>query len=206
MSRLLLVRHGETELRSSERLWGSTDVELSADGLKQAEKLRDRLAEEKIDVIYSSNLKRALVTAETIASRHQLDIIPCDELHEIDFGDTEGLTYEEINRLYPEYVKLRREKGTSVRFPGGESLDDLGQRVSIFVNNRLEQHKEEETLLVVAHAGVARILICQLLGLELRYLRNLRLDLASLSIVGIHPQGPVINLLNDTSHLRGIFD
>ena len=74
MSRLFLVRHGETALKSSQRLWGNTDVELSALGLKQAERLRDRLAAEKIDFIYSSDLKRALVTAQTIASRHQMGI------------------------------------------------------------------------------------------------------------------------------------
>jgi len=203
MSRLLLVRHGETELKSSVRLWGRTDVELGAVGFRQAEKLRDRLAEEKIDVIYSSNLKRALITAETIASRHQLEVIPCDELREIDFGDTEGLTYEEVNQLYPEFIELRRKRGTSVKFPGGESLDDLSQRVSKFVNNRLDQHTDEETLLIVAHTGVTRILICQLLGLETRYMRHLRLDLASLSIVEIHQQEAIISLLNDTSHLRG---
>ena len=203
MSRLLLVRHGETELKSSVRLWGRTDVELGAVGFRQAEKLRDRLAEEKIDVIYSSNLKRALITAETIASRHQLEVIPCDELREIDFGDTEGLTYEEVNQLYPEFIELRRKRGTSVKFPGGESLDDLSQRVSKFVNNRLDQHTDEETLLIVAHTGVTRILICQLLGLETRYMRHFRLDLASLSIVETHQQGAIISLLNDTSHLRG---
>ena len=103
MSRLLLARHGDTELNSAEKYWGRTDVKLSTDGLRQAERLRDRLAEEKIDVVYSSDLKRALVTAETIASKHQLDVNPCEELREIDFGNIEGLTYEEVRQLYPEF-------------------------------------------------------------------------------------------------------
>lgn len=203
MSRLLLVRHGETEMRSSEKLWGHTDVKLSAEGLKQAGGLRNRLAEEKIDVVYSSTLERARVTAETIASRHHLDVIPCAELCEIDFGDAEGLTYSEVNQRYPEFAESRRKKGTSVKYPGGESLDDLSHRVSDFVNNRLDHHTDEETLLIVAHAGVTRILICQLLGLEARFMRHFRLDLGSLSIVGTYSQGAIISLLNDTCHLRG---
>ena len=77
MSRLFLARHGDTELNSAERYWGCTDVKLSADGLRQAERLRDRLAEEKIDVVYSSDLKRASVTPQTIASKHQLDVTHC---------------------------------------------------------------------------------------------------------------------------------
>ncbi len=67
MSRFILVRHGDTKLNSRERFWGHSDVELSAAGVAQAEKLRDRLATEKISAIYSSELQRALLTAETIA-------------------------------------------------------------------------------------------------------------------------------------------
>jgi alpha-ribazole phosphatase len=201
MSRLLLVRHGETKLKSSLRLWGRTDVELNAEGLKQAEHLRDRLATEKIDVIYSSSLKRALATADIIASRHKLGVIPCDELREVDFGDAEGMTYEEVNQSFPEFVEMRRAQGTSVKYPGGESMDDLSRRVSRFTH-RLKQHEEEDNLLIVAHAGVARILICHLLELEASSLRRFRLDLASLSIVYLNSRGAIISLLNDTSHLR----
>ena len=102
MSRLLLVRHGKTKLNSTERFWGQTDVELSAEGIRQAERLRDRLAAQKIDSIYASNLRRALLTAEIIASRHQLQITSCAELSEINFGYVEGLKFEEISQLYPE--------------------------------------------------------------------------------------------------------
>ena len=92
MSRLLLVRHGDTELNSAERYWGNTDVKLSDAGFRQAERLRDRLATERIDAIYSSELRRASATAEIIASSHRLHVIICAELREMNFGELEGLT------------------------------------------------------------------------------------------------------------------
>ena len=87
MSRLILVRHGDTKSNSADRFWGQTDVRLSDSGIKQAEQLRDRLSTEKIDAIYSSNLCRASETARIIAASHQLGIVTCNELREINFGN-----------------------------------------------------------------------------------------------------------------------
>ena len=201
MSKLLLVRHGNTKLNSAERFWGQTDVELSADGIRQAERLRDRLAEQKIDAIYTSNLSRAVVTAEIIASKHQLDIITCPELVEINFGHAEGLTFEEISQLYPELAKSMADRSIRPRFPGGESLDELNDRVIKFLP-RLEKHAPEETVLIVAHAGILRLLICNLLGIEQQHWRQMRTDLGSLSILDTYPQGAILSLLNDISHLK----
>ena len=200
MSRLLLVRHGDTELNSAERYWGHTDVKLSAAGFRQAEKLRHRLAAAKIDAIYSSNLNRATVTAEIIASGHQLDVTTCAELGEINFGELEGLTFEEINRLYPEVTKLWAERSPKLKYPGGESVDEFNKRVSKFLG-RLKKHTPGETILIVAHSGVLRTLMCQLLGIQLQYMRQLRLNLASLSIMETYPTGAILTLLNDVSHL-----
>ena len=201
MSKLLLVRHGDTDLDSAQRYWGSTDVELSAAGFRQAERLRDRLATEKIDAVYSSDLKRAMVTAEIIASRHQLPVITCSELREINFGDVEGLTFEEIGQLYPELVKSWVQRAQNFRFPSGESSDELSNRVGKFAD-RLREHAEQDTILVTAHSGVLRTLMCQLLGVEKKFRWQMRLELASLSILEIYPETAVITLLNDTSHLR----
>ncbi len=202
MSRLLLVRHGETELNSAERYWGHSDIKLSALGARQAERLRDRLAAQKIDVVYSSDLQRAWATAKTIAFRHQLEVTICAELREINFGKLEGLNFGEISQLFPEFTaKWKAQRSTDIEFPGGESLDELNNRVSNFVG-RLKKHEAEETILIVAHAGVLRSLICQLMGLELQHIYHIRLDLASLSILETHPTGAILTLLNDTSHLR----
>ena len=200
MSKLLLVRHGDTELNSAERYWGSSDVKLSTAGFRQAERLRDRLATEKIDAIYSSDLKRASATAKLIASGHQLEVITCAELREINFGKIEGLTFNEVAQLYPGVTKLWVERSPELKYPGGESIDLFNKRVSKFLR-RLEEHTEEETILIVAHSGVLRTLICLLLGIELQHRWQLRLDLASLSILETYPQQAILSLLNDVSHL-----
>ncbi len=201
MSRLLLVRHGETELNSSQRYWGRTDVALGAKGLRQAEQLRDRLTLEKIDCIYSSELKRAMTTAQIIASPHNLKITGCPELREVDFGKMEGLNFSEIGTAFPEVARQWIERSPRLTYPEGESLDQLEKRVARF-RTRLERHAANETVLIVAHAGILRSLICQLLDMEMKHRWNIRLDLASLSIVETYPEGAILNLLNDVSHLK----
>lgn len=203
MSKLLLVRHGDTELNSTERYWGNTDVELSDAGFRQAERLRDRLATERIDAIYSSDLRRASATAEIIASGHQPDIIICAELREMNFGELEGLTFNEISQLYPEVTELWLQRSPKLRCPGGESVDELNSRVSQFVG-RLKKHALQETILIVAHSGPLRSLVCHLLGIGVERRWQFRLDLASLTILETYPQGAILSLLNDTSHLREV--
>jgi len=200
LSKLLLVRHGETKLNSTQRFWGQTDVELSADGLRQAESLCSRLATQTINAIYSSDLQRAIATAKTIASKQQSEVIICPELKEINFGKCEGLTFEEICQLYPEMTKLWTNWDIQIKFPGGESADDLKSRVTKFPD-RLNQHAPEQTILIVAHSTLLRVLICHLLRIELRHWRQFRLDLASISILETYPNSVIISLLNDTSHL-----
>jgi broad specificity phosphatase PhoE len=206
MSRLLLVRHGETELNSAERYWGQSDVKLGALGLKQAARLRERLATEKVDAVYASDLKRALVTAETIASAHRLAVTTFSELRELDFGKLEGLNFKEVSQLFPEFFTIwyvRTNRSIDLKYPDGESFGDLDRRLGSFLG-RLGKHTEEETVLIVAHYGVLCTLICRLVGLELKHLFQIHLDLASLSIVDTSPQGARLILLNDVSHLDGL--
>ena len=200
MAKILLVRHGETELNSALRYWGKTDVGLGPQGIRQAEQLRDRLATEKIDCIYSSPLQRAVTTARIIASFHHPEVTHCAELREIDFGKLEGLNFDEVRVRFPEIARMWQEHDPALVYPEGESLSQLDERIVEFIR-RLIKHKPEDTLLVVAHSGVLRTLICELLGLERKNRWNLRLDLASLSIVETYPAVAILSLLNDTSHL-----
>ena len=201
MPRLLLVRHGNTKGNSAARFWGQTDVALSAAGIAQVEQIADHLVEEKIDAIYSSQLRRATATANIIASRYQIEVTTCPELLEINFGKVEGLSFNEIGQRYPELVSAWPTRDPSFRFPEGESINDLDQRVSKFLG-RLKKLSPEETVLVVAHSGVLRLLICHLLKIDIWHWRQFRTDLASFSIVETHAQGATLNLLNDISHLR----
>ena len=201
MSKLLLVRHGATELNSAGIFVGHTDAELSAAGRKQVERLRDRLSTERIDSIYSSDLKRAMVTAETIASKHQLEVTAFPELRELNYGNLDGLTFEQIKCLDPEVAELCVNWSPKLKFPEGESVDELSKRVSGFLD-RLKQHPLDQTMLIVTHGGPLRMMLCLLLGIELWHWRQVRIDLASLSIVDIYPEIAILSLLNDTSHLK----
>jgi alpha-ribazole phosphatase len=200
MSRLLLVRHGETALNSSLRFWGKTDVELGNAGIQQAQCLRDRLASEKIKYAYASQLKRSFVTAETVMATHHLNVIKSSFLNEIDFGELEGLDFQEVKARYPEVTRRWIQHDLELQYPGGESLGQMQARVKEFVN-LLNAHSENETILIVAHSGILRTLICQLLGLGMDHFWNLRVDLASISIVETYPEIPILSLLNDVSHL-----
>lgn len=200
MARLLLIRHGQTRLHRADRFWGQTDIELSHNGIRQAEQLRDRLARFKIDVFYASTLSRAINTAEIIASRHKVTVTPVAELCECSFGYVEGLTFKEISQKYPVLARELSE-WKAVAFPGGESLDQLNRRVQGFLG-KLKEHREGSTVAIITHGGPLRLIICNLLGLGIRHWLQIRVDHASLSIVETYNQGAIINLLNDISHLK----
>jgi alpha-ribazole phosphatase len=200
LAKLLLVRHGETDSNSFQRYWGRTDVGLGLVGFRQAEQLRDRLAVEKIDFVYSSTLRRAMSTAHTLATLHNLPVVGCPELREIDFGKIEGLNFSEVQNQFPEIAQMWIDHYTELVYPEGEGLVQLEKRIAAF-RKRLLIHTEDQTVLIVAHSGVLRSLICQLLNLDLESRWSIRVDLASLSIIDTYDRTTILSLLNDTSHL-----
>ena len=200
MPRLLLVRHGITEFNSARRFAGYSDMELSAEGYEQVEKLRDRLAGDNIDAAYSSDLKRAMATADIISSRHNVDIVPCSELREVNYGDAEGLTFQEISNRFPEVAKLIVNFNLNLKFPNGESFKEFIERTNKFLD-RLKKHEPSETILIVSHSGPLRVLICTLLDIDLEHWWQFQCDNAAFSIMETSPRGSRIRLLNDISHL-----
>ena len=199
--KLILVRHGSTEADSANRYWGQSDVVLSAAGLKQAERLRRCLSDERIDTIYTSTLQRAYQTAEIIAKGHKKKVIRCAELNEVNFGKIEGLTYEEICRLHPEVARLWACWSHELSFPEGESFDQFNSRVSKFLN-RLEEHSSEETVLLVGHGGPFRLLVCHIMGLAVEHWWQFYFSLASISMLEIHDEGAILSQISDTLHLK----
>lgn len=199
MPRLLLVRHGATEDNVLRRFLGQRDVPLSRLGREQVERLRLRLTGERIDAAYTSDLSRARDTAMPVCAGRAEALVACPELREMDFGDCDGLTFDEIVERYP---RLARSVGGGKRieFPGGETLQQLNDRVGLFLA-RLGQHGAGESVLVVSHGGPLRVALCRLLGIGLGHWWQFRLDTASLTVVGMYPAGAVVTLMNDTSHL-----
>ena len=200
MARLLLIRHGRTNLQKEDRYWGSTDIPLSDEGVRQAEQIKDRLSKEKITHIYSSTLSRARDTAKTTAKAQHLAVTTCAELNEFNFGYAEGLTYKEIEKLHPALAKQMASMG-DISFPGGENLSKFFIRTQSFLA-RLEKHKPQDVIAVFAHAGSLRMLVCHLLELEQKNWFKIFLDYASISIVYTYQNISIINTLNNTSHLK----
>jgi alpha-ribazole phosphatase len=200
MSKLLLIRHGTTKLHANDRFWGKTDVPLSDVGIEQARKLQARLAKEEIKAIFASTLSRALATAEIIAAGRNIKITTSEELCECNFGFAEGLTFSEIEKLYPE-LAAELAAWKAVSFPGGETLDQLNERVKSFIKN-LEPFQPDDTIVIVSHGGPLRLLICNLLGLDISHWQQFRLDRGSLNILETYPQTAIITLLNDVTHLE----
>ncbi len=199
MARLLLVRHGETEWNRSGRYQGRSDIDLSAIGIQQAETLKKCLVKERLDAIYSSDLKRAVHTAQIIASGHNPELVTCKEMRELDFGEFEGLTFEEIKQRYPR-SNWWTTQDPQEKPPDGESVSQLTDRVSPFAS-KLRRYTDEETILVVAHGGSLRALLCLLLGFGLEHWWQFRLDSASLTVVETYSDVVVLSLLNGLCHL-----
>lgn len=207
MARLILVRHGETEWNRQKRYQGQTDMELNTTGIRQAEKTAERLAQEKISAIYCSDLRRARQTAEIIASSQsgRTDIRESPLLREMDFGDYEGRTFDEMDEKYRLIFSASpswRSRGPYVRSPNGESIADLADRVERFSTSTLEHHPSNDTLLISAHGGTIQVLICHLLGISLEHWWQIRISGAAISILETYPQGTSIVLLNDVNHLE----
>lgn len=198
MTRLLLVRHGETEWNQSRRYQGQRDIELNAVGLEQAEALERRLSTEHIVAAYASDLQRAMVTAQEIVAKQGLEVVPCRDLRELDFGAFEGLTFDEIEKRYPAELEVWQVRCIDVAPPNGETLHQLAVRVKTCIDYVIAKNPDG-SVLVVSHSGPLRALLCSLMGFELDLWWRFRLGTGSLSIVETYPTGNILALLNEVS-------
>jgi broad specificity phosphatase PhoE len=190
MTRLFLVTHAETAWNAQGRYQGHTDVPLSERGRHQAERLSQRLAVELLDVVYASDLRRAWDTAVTLVGSRGLAPRAEPRLRELHFGDWEGLTFAEVQHS---------AQGVP---PGGETLAELAARLRSFLDDLVLRHRDyEQTVLLVAHRGSFRVLLCLALGLPPAAHWRFRLDPASLSELELHADTLVLSRLNDVSHL-----
>lgn len=160
-----------------------------------------------LDAIYSSDLQRAWTTAEAVSVSHRMDVLACPEMREMDFGECEGLTFAQVEKRFPEVARLWLSRSPDLKYPGGESVLEFERRVESF-GVRLQQHKANDTILLAAHLGSIRMLLCHLLGIPWQHWWQFQLDNASVSTLETHPHGlkpeerrSMLISLNDTSHL-----
>jgi len=154
MTRVWLIRHGETEEKARNRCYGSLNIRLSEAGRKQIAGVAEYLKTEGLAVVYSSPRSRAVESAEILA--RAVEVIP--DLAEINFGDFEGLTYDEIALRYPDVYQEWMNTPTRVQFPNGESFAQMRDRVVSAFQLLLAAH-QGQTIAIVSHGGVNRILI-----------------------------------------------
>lgn len=198
--KLVLVRHGETHWNRERRVQGgSSDVELSDVGIKQAKKLASFLSNEKVTAIASSPLKRAVSTGEAIARRHQLSIEVDDALREIEVGELEGLDASTLSTTFSNFLMQWWEGGGGEKLPGGESLVELQERSWATMQRLLAEYKDG-TIVVVSHYFVILAIMLKALDLPLRYFTKFKVDPASVSTLEFADYGTRLVLFNDTSY------
>lgn len=201
--RLILVRHGQTASNRDRIIQGcGSDSGLSQRGREQAERTASLLGKQKIDTIYSSPLKRAVDTAQAIAQSCQLEVNVAPGLKEIDAGELEGVSLDNMGEQHLDPWREWMRGNTSLPLPGGESLEELQRRAWREIERIMERHRDE-TVVVVSHLMVILAIICRAIGIDLRHALHLRQDPAGISIVEISAQGNSLLLFNDACHLDG---
>lgn len=201
MTRLYLIRHGETIWNSEMRYQGHSDIPLSEAGREQARRLAARLAGEKIDHFYASDLSRAFETAEIIAAPHGKAVEKMELLRETMFGAWEGLKFTEIQERFPDIWAKWRDDPRSTMLPEGESLDDVAERVMRGIRKIVERH-QDEAVAVVGHGGTIRLILSNVLDMDIRYIWRIRQDNTALNIIDYYGERAIISLVNDISHLE----
>ena len=203
MTEIILARHGETMWNATEIFRGRIDIELNETGIKQAELLAEYLSNVKIDAIYSSPLKRALKTAEMIAGYHKLDIDITLGLIDFNYGKWQGLSHQEVKdkheELYSEWVNHPER----VKMPAGESLTNVRKRAMDVIANVIDKYKE--TVVLVSHRVVNKILICALLGLDDSHFWNIKQDACGTTNFTYNNGRFTLTKHNDTSYLNPIY-
>lgn len=200
MTRFVLVRHGQTEWNRVERFRGRKDLLLDATGLRQALAAALRIKDWPVAAVYSSPLRRALETAKVIANQLDLPVEPLDGLIDLDFGDWQGLTAEEAAKRDGELYKLWLERPDQVRFPGGEGLADVRDRVVAAVED-IAVKNPDRVVVLVSHNVVCRVLLCSLLGLDNSHFWQVGQDVCAINAFEIREGVPTVTLINDTCHL-----
>jgi len=197
-TKLILIRHGQTDWNIKKKYCGSVDIGLNETGRKQIRRLRDRLKSQKIDKVYASDKKRAIQTAEIIFKGREIELI--SDLREMHFGVFEGLTYKQVMKKYASLYKKWLDDPFSITMPKGESLFSFKKRVIKAIRSIISKNRNK-AVAVICHGGPISMIISYALKSR-QFWQNIP-DSASLSIIEYSKSNkPIIRLQNDTSYLN----
>jgi probable phosphoglycerate mutase len=209
MTRIVLIRHGQTEWNRVERFRGRADVPLNEAGLAQAEATGQRVAADvspsggwQPAAVYASPLSRAVKTAEAIARRLGLAVQIHAGIADIDYGQWQGLSPDEAKERWPEIHHAWFNAPQTARIPGGETLDEIRVRAMGAVSE-IAAHHAGQTVAVVSHTVVNRVILLAILGLGNDRFWRLRQDTCAINVFEADGGDFTLVSLNDTCHLRG---
>lgn len=201
MTKIFLIRHGQSEWNSLNKVQGQQNTILTDLGKKQALCLGDRLIDANIDIIYTSDLIRAYNTAEIISKRINKPLVANESIREINFGLWEGLTIQELQTKYKnEYFTWLKEPD-KLNIEGLENLMTLQKRAMKYVNEILLENNGKN-IAIVSHGAILKTIILGLLGIDISHYKNITLSNVSLSIIECRDFNNVLVLFNDISHLK----
>ena len=192
---IYLVRHGQAQSQDDPRRYiGQTDLPLSEEGRRQARELRVRFERADIGAVISSDLVRSRETAESIAAGVGVPVVARRDLREIDLGQWEGCTFQDIAARFPEAFVARGKDIGGYRVPGGESFSDCGNRVVPALQSIL--HGSSGNVVIVAHAGVNRLLLCHVLGMPVANLFRIGQDCGCVNLIRQDGDALEVTLVN----------
>jgi broad specificity phosphatase PhoE len=205
MTRIVLVRHGQTEWNRVERFRGRFDVPLNETGLAQAAATGRRIAAEWHPIaVYSSPLSRAVQTAEAVAQHFGLTVQPKPGLIDIDYGEWQGLTPDEARARWPEIVEAWYHAPQRAQIPSGETLEQVRARGVATVRTLAARHHDDQTLVLVGHTVINRAILLGIMGLGVDRFWHIRQDTCAINVFETEGDDFVLVTLNDTGHLRSM--
>lgn len=205
MTKVYLVRHGQTEWNKKLTFRGRIDIPLNEIGHREAEAISEALKDKNIEVIYTSPLTRSIETAKPIAKLFHLEIVPIQGLVDISYGDWEGLTFNEVKKRYSDQYKKWEKRPDLVRFPNGETLNEVRDR-SFRAFKNIVKENPGKSILIIPHRVINKVLICSILALSNSHFWEIKQDTGCINLIEYSNKRFTLSLMNDTCHLKGIAD
>lgn len=197
--RVYLIRHGKTANTERNCFNGHFDVELSACGLEQMREISQVLRDKPIRAVYSSDLRRTVAGARLIAEPHGIQPVAYPELRELSVGKWEGLSVDEVNKLYPGEIEKRFRDIETSRVQGGETIGELQNRALPKFLEIVKNHPRE-SIAMVCHGGVNRTILYHLLEIPLKHFFRTRQDFACINMIQFYDGNFVtVELLNGSA-------
>jgi len=203
MTQIILVRHGETPWNKDKIFRGTVDIPLNDTGREEAELAGEWLQKEKIHAAYSSPLSRARDTALAICKHHRLQVTDVPGLGDINYGEWQGLPLTEVKKVYAELYQQWETAPHTVRFPKGETLEEVRARAWAAVEEVVRRHPGQ-TVLLAAHRAVNKVLIARFIGLDDSHFWRIGQDTTAVNRFTLVGDVWHIMSVNDHCHLRSM--